>query len=221
MKMNPSSSYTIPSYPQLDSQKQNQTRQDNNGNGNSHEKHVLYYSQYCNHSKKVLETLQKSNNLDKVNMICIDYRFMKDNITYVKLPNNQNMPLPPMVNCVPTLCLVPNFEVLTGNKIINYFNPINENIQQERNAIDMQPNPFSLEKETIGSYGVSSDSFSFYDANHEELSASGNGGTRQMYNYSSVTQGNSNEIYTPQDQGKEQKLSLSMEQIQARRNNEL
>ena len=44
------------------------------------------------------------------------------------------MPLPPMVNCVPTLCLLPNFEVLTGNKIINYFNPINENIQQERNA---------------------------------------------------------------------------------------
>ena len=41
--------------------------------------------------------------------------------------------------------------------------------------------PFSLDRETIGSYGVSSDSFSFYDSNHEELSASGNGGTRQMY----------------------------------------
>ena len=81
----------------------------------------------------------------------------------------------------------------------------------KKEMLDMQPNPFSLDRETIGSYGVSSDSFSFYDSNHEELSASGNGGTRQMYNYSGVEQGNLNEIYTPQDQGKEQKLSMTME----------
>ena len=87
-------------------------------------------------------------------MICIDYRFVKDNITYVKLPNNQNMPLHLCELCAYAV-FVPNFEVLTGNKIINYFNPINENIQQEK-RYDMQPNPFSLEKETIGSYGVSS-----------------------------------------------------------------
>ena len=73
----------------------------------------------------------------------------------------------------------------------------------------------------IGSFGVSSDNFSFYDSNHEELSASGNGGMRQMYNYSGIEQSGSNEIYTPQDQGKEQKLSMSMEQIQQRRNNEI
>ena len=94
------------------------------------------------------------NNLELIN---IDYRFIKDNITYLKLPNNQSFPLPPMINCVPTLCLMPNYEILSGSKIVNYFKPIHENINQERETINMEPNPYCLEKETIGSYGVSSD----------------------------------------------------------------
>ena len=49
---------------------------------------------------------------------------------------------------------------------------------------------------------------SFYDSNQDELSASGNGGMRQMYNYASI-QNNSNNnssIVTPMDEGREKKL---------------
>ena len=147
---------------------------------------------------------------------------MKENITYIKLPNNQSFPLPPMINCVPTLCLMPNHEVLTGSKIMGYFNPISENITDERERVSLEPNPYCLEKETIGNYGVSSDSFSFYDTPADDLSASGNGGTRQMYNYSSInTSNNTESIYTPQDEGKEQKINMSLEQLQQRRMNEI
>lgn len=244
--MNPTSSYTIPDYPQLKPDRNNPQSRDSvqinrainqqmreqipnrnpSGNGlggGSKQKHMLYYSNYCKHSKTLLEHLQKEGLISNLELICIDNRYVKENITYIKLSNNQTFPLPPMINCVPTLCLMPNHEILTGSKIMNYFKPINETIQDERNNISLEPNPYCLEKETNGSYGVSSDNFSFYDSTHDDLSASGNGGTRQMYNYASIEGGHKigQPIYTPQDEGKEQKINISLEQLQQRRNNEL
>ena len=35
---------------------------------------ILYYSNYCTHSQKVLQTLVKGNLSDKVSFICIDKR---------------------------------------------------------------------------------------------------------------------------------------------------
>ena len=72
-------------------------------------------------------------------------------------------------------------------------------------------------------YGVSSDSFSFYDASDKELSASGMR-LRQLYNYSTISEGSNldnDQIYTPQDEGREKKMSVSLEQLQQRRNNEI
>lgn len=233
--MNPTSSYTIPDYPQvrpeqqqqhsLDTTFQNQRSVSTSYNKAPSSKHLLYFSNYCKHSTNLLELLQKDGSIDQVELICIDYRFVKDNITYIKLPNNQSMPLPPMINCVPTLCLTPNYEILTGGKILQYFKPISKNIEEERNHINGEPDPYCLEKETIGNYGVSSDNFSFFDSNEDELSASGNGGMRQLYNYVSVNgnenDSNSESIYTPQDLGKEKKISVSLEQLQQQRQNEL
>jgi hypothetical protein len=206
--MNPTSSYTVPTFPQM--KKTNDT------------KHTLYYSNYCKHSKALFQLLQKENILDTLDLVCIDQRFQKENVTYIKTANNQPFPLPPMINCVPTLCLMPNFEILTGNKIVNYFKPIHNNIEQERNELNMEPNPYSLAQETNGSFGVTSDNFSFYDSDEKELSASGNGGMRQMYNYAAIQKSGQDEtIYTPQDEGKEQKLSMTLEQLQNMRNSEI
>ena len=216
--MNQNSSYIVPNHPQIKPENAN----GRNLNENTH-KHVLYYSNYCKHSQELLKLLQKEGLVNNLELINIDYRFVKDNITYLKLPNNQSFPLPPMINCVPTLCLMPNYEILSGSKIVNYFKPIHENINQERDSINMEPNPYCLEKETIGSYGVSSDSFSFYDSSQDELSASGNGGTRQMYNYASI-QNNTNDngtIVTPMDEGREKKINISLEQLQQQRNLEI
>ena len=216
--MNQNSSYIVPNHPQIKPEQMN-TKNLND----TPTKHILYYSNYCKHSQELLKLLQKESLIDNLELINIDYRYMKGNVTYLKLPNNQSFPLPPMINCVPTLCLMPNYEILSGSKIVNFFKPIHENIDQERNSINMEPNPYCLDKETIGSYGVSSDSFSFYDSNEDELSASGNGGARQMYNYASF-QGNNqdeNSIVTPMDEGREKKINISLEQLQQRRNMEI
>ena len=216
--MNQNSSYIVPNHPQIKPENHNSR----NLNENS-QKNVLYYSNYCKHSQELLKLLQKQGLINNLELINIDYRYIKDNITYLKLQNNQAVPLPPMINCVPTLCLMPNYEILSGSKIVNYFKPIHDNISQERDTLNMEPNPYCLDKETIGSYGVSSDNFSFYDSNQDELSASGNGGMRQMYNYASIENINSHDetIYTPQDEGREKKINMSLEQLQQQRNMEI
>ena len=158
--------------------------------------------------------------VDKVNLICIDNRIVKDNMTFVILANQQQMPLPPMINSVPTLCILPNHEILKGRQIIHYFEPVVKTIQDERNKMNSEPNPFSIQGDTAGSFGVSSDQFSFWDTNHEELSASGNGGTKQMYNYVSVCDSGQEQIYTPQEQ-ENKKQSVSLESLQQQRENEI
>ena len=232
--MNQNNSYTVPTYPQLNNK--NNENNDNNEhyyqlnknlipnktNLNVKEnKHLLFFSSLCNYSKELIEIMKKNDFIEKVDLICIDQRFIKDNITYISLVNNQIMPLPPMINSVPTLCILPNYEILKGPKQIqNYFKPITENITEERNQINLEPNPFSLENETIGSFGVSSDNFSFWDTNNDELSASGNGGERQMYNYSSINN-KSSEIYTPQEETNNTKLNISLEQLEQQRKNDI
>ena len=69
-------------------------------------------------------------------------------------------------------------------------------------------------------FGVSSDNFSFWDSDHEELSASGNGGMKQMYDYVAVENNNMEQIYTPPDQS-EVKNNISLEQLQQQRQNEI
>ena len=226
--MNQNNSYTVPSYPQLNQEKSNNYSElnqklipnKNNLNVNQ-SKHLLFYSTFCNNCKELMEFIKKKNCMEKVELICIDYRFIKDNIIYIKLENNQTMPLPPMINRVPTLCILPNHEILEGKKIQNYFNPISENIVQEREKIDLEPNPFSLEKETIGNYGVSSDNFSFWDMQSNDLTASGSGGERQMYNYSSVIKNNTEEIYTPQEEASTDKINMTLEELQEKRKNDI
>lgn len=230
--MNQNSSYIVPSYPQLkEKNHENKNKEYSDLNENlvpskknmnvNEIKHLLFYSTFCKYSSELLEHMKKNNFLEKIDLICIDSRFINDNITYISLPNNQSMPLPPMINSVPTLCILPNHEILTGKKILNYFQPISKNIQDERNKINLEPNPFSLDKETIGSYGVSSDNFSFWDCQTEELSACGDGGERQMYNYSSIQNEKDSQIYTPSEEIKEKKQNMSLEQLQEKRNNEI
>lgn len=193
-----------------------------NNLNNSDTKHLLFFSNYCEHSKELLAKLKQKNLLDKVHLVCIDNRFVKNNITYVYIDSTQTMPLPPMITCVPTMCILPNYEVLKGTEIMDYFVPISTNIGDARNELNVEPNAFSIESETNGLFGVSSDSFSFWDTNSEDLTAQGNAGTRQMYNYASIRENNHEEqIYTPAEEESSDKLSMNLEQIQQQRNSEI
>ena len=186
-------------------------------------KHLLFFSELCNHSKELLSNLKHKNLLDKVQLICIDNRYVEKNITHIYLNPQQSMPLPPMITCVPTLCIMPNYEILKGGQIMDYFAPMSKNIEDERQKINMEPNAFSLGSETNGSFGVSSDSFSFWDTKNDDLSAQGNGGTRQMYTYASIesTNNHSEQIYTPTENVSDNPAPVSLDQIQQQRNNEL
>ena len=224
--MQQSSSYVVPSYPQLEEKQINEPNQNleqvpnkGNLNKNTNTKHLLFFSNFCQHSKELLDFLNKTNHINKVELICIDNRYVKDNITYIVLSNNQNMPLPPMIHSVPTMCILPNHEILKGTQIVHYFQPISKTIEDEKQKINVEPNPFSMQNETAGSYGVSSDNYSFWDMNDEELSASGSGGTKQMYNYVSIQNNNNEQIYTPTEDTKTK--SINLEKIQQQRQNEI
>ena len=64
---------------------------------------ILYYSNYCKHSQKVVNTLVKNNLKDKMSFLCIDKRRRdaKDNQTYILLENGSRVIMPPHIHSVP------------------------------------------------------------------------------------------------------------------------
>ena len=86
---------------------------------------------------------------------------------------------------------------------------------EERTIINQEPNPFSLNLDMANSFGVSSDNYSFLDTSPDDLSAKGNGGIRQMYNYATIDQ--QQFIKTPLENDKSVKLNMTLEQIEQQR----
>jgi len=175
----------------------------------------LYFSKYCKHSGKIIEQLNKNGVNDKFIYISIDKRFTKNNVTYILNPDGSSFPLPPMINRVPVLLLKPNYEILSGDQILEYIKPQAKNMNEERTLINQEPNPFSLNLDMANSFGVSSDNYSFLDTTPDDLSAKGNGGIRQMYNYATIDQ--EQFIKTPLENDKSVKLNMTLEQIEQQR----
>jgi hypothetical protein len=74
--------------------------------------------------------------------------------------------------------------------------------------------------ELVGGYGVASDSFSFWDQTSDDLSAKGNGGMRQLYNYATVD--SNMRIEAPKEDYAPDKIgSVSLENLQQQRNTEI
>ena len=144
--------------------------------------YILYYSKYCEVSKKYLQILSKSNIQKDIHFICIDKR-TKDanNKTYIILDNGQNIILPDNVTRVPALLLLnQGYNVLYGEKILEFLKPKQEVEVRQATQNNMEPMAFSFG----GGFGdVVSDQYSFLDQAPEDLEAKGNGGMRQMHNY--------------------------------------
>ncbi len=145
---------------------------------------VLYYSNYCDNSKKLLGYLSKSSVKNNLHYVCIDKRIKKNNATYIILENNQELLLPNTVNAVPALMILNGeYKVLFGDNILSYLKPVEQvNVQQATN-FNGEPSAFSIND---GSLGVHSDFFSFLDQGNDELSTKGEGGMRQLYNYATI-----------------------------------
>ena len=185
---------------------------------------ILYYSKFCEHSNKLLQTLSKSNNQKDIHFICIDKRIKDSNgKMFIVLENEQKIIMPENVNRVPALLLLnQGYQVLYGESILNHLKPKQEAAIKKATQNNMEPMAFSF---SGGGFGdIVSDSYSFLDQGSEELEAKGNGGMRQMHNY--VDLNYSDNITTPADDHdykSSNKISgdLTVEQLQQQRESEL
>jgi hypothetical protein len=157
---------------------------------------ILYYSNFCEHSKKLLQSISKANISNDIHFICIDKR-TKDanNKIYIILENGQKIIMPENVSRVPALLLLnQGYQVLYGEAIVQHLKPKQEVMVKKATQNNLEPMAFAFG----GSGSVASDQYSFLDMDSDSLSAKGNGGIRQMHNY--VDLNYSDNISTPQDE---------------------
>ena len=162
---------------------------------------ILYYSNFCNHSQNIIQELSKSKITENIHFINIDNRIKENNQTYIILENNKKIILPEAINRVPALMNLKNTQ---------------EKITQIETKNNLEPIAFSLNNNSFSA--IVSDNFSFLDTTPEELTATGNGGVRQLHQYVKydqadiITNNSSDDKYG----GKNEKLpsSLTIEQLQ-------
>ena len=158
---------------------------------------ILYYSNFCEHSKKLIQTISKANISKDIHFICIDKRTKdSNNKIYIILENGQKIIMPENVSRVPALLLLnQNYQVLYGEAIVQHLKPKQEALIKKATQNNLEPMAFGFG----GSFGnVTSDQYSFLDMDSDSLSAKGNGGVRQMHNY--VDLNYSDNISTPEDE---------------------
>jgi hypothetical protein len=185
---------------------------------------IIYYSNSCDRCKSVLSALSKSRVQDDIHFLCIDKRVKAENGSgawHIITETGEKVLLPPQVNRVPALLLLnKGHMVLYGEQILQHFQPKNAALNDHATGFNGEPNAFSLGRESMGGFGVASDNYSFLDQSADELSAKGNGGMRQLYNYATIH--TVDKIETPPDNYSPDKVgSVSLEQLQQKRNSEI
>lgn len=183
---------------------------------------ILYYSNFCEHSKKLLQSLSKYELKKDIHFICIDKRVKEGSKTFIVLLNGQKIIMPDNVTKVPALLLLDqNYKVLYGELITDYFKPKQQLAVKQATNNNFEPSSFSFGGG--GSVGIMSDNYSFLDMDSTSLSATGNGGLRQMHNYIGFS--DAFQITTPVDEYdyKTTKISedLTIEKLQNEREKDL
>jgi hypothetical protein len=183
---------------------------------NTYKMDVLYYSQFCKHSQKILQYLVKNNLVSKINCICIDKREKNpaNNTINIILENGKRIILPSEITAVPSL--ISQNQIISGDEIIAYYNPViqnNLNVAQRNNG---EPVSYSL-----GSYsGVSSEKYTDYKLNPVDLSSKGI--NRDLNGYVSANH-IINKIPTPENNYKPDKVSndVNINKLQEIRNKDI
>ena len=184
---------------------------------------IIYYSNSCDRCKAVLTALSKSQVSNDIHFLCIDRRVKSSTgAVHILTESGEKVLVPPQVNRVPALLLLNKGHlVLYGDQILQHFQPKNVALNDNATGFNGEPNAFALGRESMGSgFGVASDNYSFLDQSADELSAKGNGGMRQLYNYATIDL--VDKIETPPDTYSPDKVgSVSMEQLQQKRQSEI
>ena len=124
---------------------------------------ILYYSNYCENCKALLQRVGQSSVKDDMHFICIDKRQQGANgATYVVLQNGQQILLPPTINKVPALLLLNRgHHVLFGDEIEQHIGPQQQAATQVATQNNGEPQAYSLTVASSGGFGVASDNYSF------------------------------------------------------------
>lgn len=146
---------------------------------------ILYYSNFCEHSKKLLAHFSKTKLSKDIHFISIDNRVKDQNgKIFIILPNNQKIIMPENITKVPALLLLnQNYKVLYGESIYDYFKPQEKIITKQVTQNNLEPSAFSFGG---SGGGIASDNYSFLDMDSDALGTKGNGGLRQMHSYVSL-----------------------------------
>jgi hypothetical protein len=178
---------------------------------------ILYYSNFCDPSKKLLQKVSKTKLKHELHFICIDKR-QKDakGQTIIFLEQDQVI-LPPIITKVPALFLMEQKQALFGDEIYEYLLPKEVSINNVETAGNGEPECYSL-----GQMSKMSDSYSFWDQGPEDLNTKGHGGMRQMHNF--VPLEDTYTIHTPTEDYVADKVGTSgktLEQYKAERDSVL
>ncbi len=191
---------------------------------------ILYYSNFCEPSKKLLQAVTKTQNSNDIHFICIDNRVKDSNgKVFIVLQNGQKIIMPENVTRVPALLLLnQNYKVIYGDDIYKHLKPQTQQQVKQATKNNMEPVTFQDGFGAFGGFGggIVSDNFSFLDQDDSELSVKGNGGLRQMHNYVSLNESMNVNMNLPQDDhdyktDKMKEGEMSVEALQRRRDEEL
>ena len=165
---------------------------------------ILYYSNFCEPSKKLLFELSRSKIKDDMHFVCIDNREKgPKNSIHIILENGQKLLLPPSIVKVPALLLLfRGNQVLFGQEIYKHLGERMQKIKAEATNHNQEPLAFSMSE-----MGTSlSDTYSYLDMTSDDLSAKGQGGLRILHDYVTLDTRDSIETppedYTPDKIGK-------------------
>ena len=192
---------------------------------------ILYYSNFCEPSKKLLNTITKTSDTKNIHFICIDKRVKENGKIYIILQNQQKILMPDNVTRVPALMLLnQNYKIIYGDDIYQYFKPQEKQQIKQATQNNMVPSAF---QDGFGAFSgfsssnIMSDNYSFLDQNDAELSVKGNGGMRQMHNYVSLNDSMELSMHLPQADNdgkgpnKIKEGEVTIEALQRLRNEEL
>lgn len=160
---------------------------------------VLYYSNSCPHSVKLLQELKKTNAISQIQFISIDQRVKgQDGKIRIVLQNGKQVLMPPNLTSTPGLMLIDkNYQILYGDQIYTYLQGQIQNARQyhpqqnpsQQQQYPQQQQPTSGDEPSAFSFSggnsgfVVSDAYSFLD---QDLSFDKDG-FRQMHHYESLT----------------------------------
>jgi len=156
---------------------------------------ILYYSNNCKYSQRVIQHIVKTGLIEKISCICIDKRQRdhNNNNILITLENGKKVILPPNIQSVPAILRVnKNYTVLLGDsQIIEYLNI--EYGKQQLNSPILESNgePISYVFNSLSggslNTNISSEKYTNYNLTPEELNAKGTSKSRDLYNYVPAT----------------------------------